>query len=268
MLSVIVPWKDRPELEQTLAWNTARLPGVQWILVNSGGDADSLRRIVQSVGTSVTVVTLPISQFNKALALNAGVSQSKGEQLFFLDTDVTIAGRFVDHAVRRLQKERCYITIARVRETDGSLIRPQSHVVRHRSLLEFSLQNGKRIRLETSAHDLQAGHRSGPGLVLLRRADFEAVQGMSSELSGWGWEDNDLLARLQTLDGMARYRMGTVHHHSHGDDKRWLDGQSRSVSEARNYGSCLARYMAGDLTGSLREDRMRWKGRLHVESMG
>ncbi len=267
MLSVIVPWNDRQEFEQTLVWNAARLPKVQWVVVNSGGDGRELRRILQASGVAARVVTLPISQFNKALALNAGVSECDGEHLFFLDTDVTIIGRFVDHAVKRLAKERCYITVARVHESDESLRRPESHVVQHRSIVEFVLKDGRRIRLETGAHDLRAGHRSGPGLVLLRRSDFEAVQGMSSELSGWGWEDNDLLARLQTLDGMAHRRMGTVQHRSHGDIKRWLNGQSRAASEACNYRDCLARYMAGDMTGSLREDRLRWKGRLQVENL-
>jgi hypothetical protein len=77
---------------------------------------------------------------------------------------------------------------------------------------------------------------------------------MNSALTGWGWDDLDLVARLQMALGRQRRQVGQVTHLSHGDDARALAGLRRGESESRNFLACLAGYGIGDLQGTYEED--------------
>ena len=252
ILSVIIPWRDRPEIERTLEHNRSLLPDAEVIVVNCGGDHDALMALLSRVNwPAVRDIWLPMERFNKCRALNRGVASSCGEHLFFLDADVLLQPDWLPSA--RASLDEGFVTIERVHESQPFAPIPDSHIRILRPVTELVTRDGRQIRLVKNERDLVNGTRGGPGLILLRRADFLAVGGMHSGLEGWGWEDIDLIARLQIF-GLRRRFMGEVVHLSHGDETRALYGERRSVTESRNFHHSLRRYVEGNFQGTYAEE--------------
>ncbi|WP_369408373.1 galactosyltransferase-related protein [Reyranella humidisoli] len=115
----------------------------------------------------------------------------------------------------------------------------------------------------TSLRRYSDGARSGPGLIMLRREDFIRVGGMSSDLYGWGWEDIDLLVRLQKA-GLRRRTIGQVRHlRSSVITSTALI--KRQLSERRNIMRCIKRYQTGNSQGSISTDMANVRDRkIHV----
>jgi hypothetical protein len=253
-ISVIIPWLDRPELPRTLAHNAVGFVavGAEVIVANCGGRRESFPDgLAAPDGVAVRWIDIPASGFNKALALNLGASLSERDALFFLDTDILIEPATIGALVGALD-EGFFVTVGSVVESgahgQGPRLLSQIEAVTH--VVEFKTAAGKTHRIETNRMDLGLSSRAGPGLALVWRRDFIAVGGMNGALTGWGWDDLDLLVRLQMALGRQRREVGRVIHLTHGDGARTLSGQSRSESESRNFMACLAAYSIGDLRGT------------------
>jgi N-terminal domain of galactosyltransferase len=271
-LSVVIAWCNRPELAVTLRHNRRAFHDARCevLVVNCGGDAALLRRLlVEAPVEELRRVELPAPAFNKPLALNLGAAAARAARLFLLDADVLLTPRTIGQALRRLGGG-CYVTIDRVREAPTGSLRPPARRVPPAATapaggireiansLELVGAGGRRARIDLNRVRLDDGTRSAPGLVLLARDHFLAVEGMSSDLEGWGWEDMDLLFRLELGLGLRRRRTGRATHLSHGDELRSLGEGGRFASEQANQALCLARYRAGDYLGSYRDDLARW----------
>ena len=86
-LSVVVPWRDRPEFADTLAANRQVLPAdTQWIVANGGGDKAAVEAMVAGVGA--TVVHLPLRRWTKGPVQNVGASFAESDRLLLLDCDI------------------------------------------------------------------------------------------------------------------------------------------------------------------------------------
>lgn len=263
-LSIVIPWCDRAELATTLAENRARFAAsrAEIIVVNCGGDRTAVtRHAAEAAVPGLRVVHVP-ARFNKSLALNLGASLARAPRLFHLDADILLDKTDFLSRARALLGRPGFVNVERVHESARPRARRRSRLQHVAHLTELVLADGRRATIETNRYRLADHSRSAPGLVLLRRADFLAVGGMSSDLVGWGWEDLDLLVRLQLGLGLRQRLAGEVTHLSHDD--RWRDtrGRQRTETEADNYRRCLARYVAGQLTGSYRADLARWHDRL------
>ncbi|MBY3222199.1 galactosyltransferase-related protein [Rhizobium laguerreae] len=268
-VSVVIPWCDRPELLRTLANNSQAFltSGVEVIIANCGGrqriPADAL---LSETGLSVRWLDISASIFNKGLALNLGASLSERDALLFLDADVVIASP-VEELIEALNPAS-FVTIASVVESSVSP-RPTTttqfvETVTH--TVEFRTTAGEIHKVMTNRLDLGKRARSGPGLILVWRADFLNVGGMNRELIGWGWDDLDLVARLQIALGRVRREVGSVIHLSHNDDVRHLPRGSRGESEGYNFMTCLAAYAVGDLHGTYETDVAHHASRLRVRT--
>ncbi len=91
--SVIIPWKQRPELATSLAFNAGVFArhAREVIIVNCGGVPAQLRELLAPhARCGVRQVVLPAPMFNRSLANNVGVFCSSGRYLFFLDADILI----------------------------------------------------------------------------------------------------------------------------------------------------------------------------------
>lgn len=254
-LSVIIPWCDRAELLRTLTDNAAIFERheVEVVVVNCAGDEQWLGDALGRLTVPVTRVDVPADGFNKALALNLGVYAARGEHLFFLDCDVILDADFLDEALGRLAGGE-FVTIERVVESKPpeSSPSPAEGVQGIANAIGLVTPQGDTVWIETNRVRFDDGSRSGPGLIVLRRDHFEAVDGMNSDLLGWGWEDLDLVARLQ-LSGLARRRaLGQVVHLSHGNAKR--AGGDTAETEHDNFSVCLANYRLGYHRGTYADD--------------
>ncbi|MBW8683147.1 galactosyltransferase-related protein [Chitinophaga rhizophila] len=254
--SIIIPWCNRKELSVTLEKNLPLFEkhAAEVIISNIGGNTELLQEILQPFSYPFKVVQrTDIAVFNKCLALNMGVSVAGGEYLFLLDTDIMLEEDLLSAAAVLLETD-CFVTIGKVYESEKSTAGGKSFIAELAYFIEIKDIHDNSAVIETSRHYINEKGRSAPGLVLLRKAHFLAVNGMNTALSGWGWEDNDLLCRLQLKLSLKWKKSGSAIHLTHTDQQRVINNNSRKASEAANYAKCLDNYSQGNYTGTYKED--------------
>jgi glycosyltransferase involved in cell wall biosynthesis len=258
-ISVIIPWCDREELGHTLRANSPyfRESAAEVLVVNCGGDERLLRRLLADGAAHPPRAVRVPARFNKSLAINVGAHEARGRHLMVLDADIVFRHN-LPAELRAALAPSSFLTVADVAETEeggegGTYLKSTS------SRREFVLADGRRVEVVTSRVRFPGRTRKGTGLLFLRREHFLAVGGMNSDLAGWGWEDNDIAARLQMALGLEPREAGGAVHLSHADDKRFMrDGLSRADNDELNFMACLARYERGLIQGTLEADVLRW----------
>ncbi|SEL76513.1 N-terminal domain of galactosyltransferase [Stigmatella aurantiaca] len=261
-LSIIIPWSGRPELDATLGRNRRFFAAhpFEVLVVNCGGDIRMFRRVLRAHRfPGLRGLEMRGTSFNKSLALNLGASTARAGHLLFLDTDVVLRRDFLAESLALLGK-RHFVTVDRVFESHPPSKR-RSRLRELAYLMRFVDQKGRIAQVETRRMNLRDGSRNGPGLVMMRRKHFEEINGMNAELSGWGWEDLDLLIRLQLALGLTQKRHGDVVHLTHGDEQHRLGGMHRKASELINLSTCLENYRTGYYWGTCEGDFQKWQGR-------
>lgn len=263
-LSVVIPWADRPELARTLAHNAEQFRRLEAevLVACCGGDAAVLKECIAGAECDVGAVFIDAS-FNKALALNIGAHFARGDVLFFLDSDLLLGEGACLAALERLSGDSA-VTLARVTESvpPAGLRLPHLKAITH--VLELESSDGRRVRVETNCRSMADGSRSAPGNVVLLKRHFERAGGMNSDLTGWGFEDLDLLIRLQLCEGLRVESAGSAVHLTHGDDRRRIDGASRVENETHNFNQCMANYGLGHYSGTYADDVASWRDAARV----
>lgn len=269
-LSIVIPWSARPELETALAMNREILlaPDIETVIVSCHGDFAWLQTTVrQLLLPRIQLVDLPYHTFNKSLALNLGVAVARADRLFFLDADIVLDDGFLPAALALVDRS-CVVTAARAVEMNPQ--RPP--VTGSLSELAYSIRlathDQRQVQIETNCIRFADGSRSAPGLILFARMQFEAVDGMNSELEGWGWEDLDYLLRLQLVIGVEHKCAGAVKHLTHAGAGGVEGNMGRSASQSGNFALCLANYHLGHFLGTFQEDVATWRPRIEVLSSG
>jgi GT2 family glycosyltransferase len=258
-LSVVIAWANRPELAHTLVANAPVFAeaDAEVIVASCGGNAEVLAGCVaRAESPRVRSVSID-APFNKALAINVGAHHARAEALFFLDSDLVLGAGTCRQALSRVS-ENCAVTLDRVVESAPEARLDYPHLRAIVNTFEIETDDGRCVRIETNRRRLDDGSRSAPGMVFVRKSCFEQVGGMNSDLTGWGWEDLDLLLRLQLCLALRIERIGTATHLTHGDDRRCIDGTSRALNEARNASLCMANYGLGHYLGTYDDDVSTW----------
>ncbi|RQZ06074.1 glycosyltransferase [Burkholderia sp. Bp9031] len=262
-LDIVVTWRGRHELRQalpSLCQLAARHDGGVTV-VNYGGDADQLRDLMAEHAANVQVVHVDESGwFNKARAQNIGAAHTRRPLLFFCDCDIVIPDGQLDALVRQLQANPdTFGTVAGVTETVRNA-RKAGQVAMFGYQLKLRLANGRALEIIDNEEDAADGTRQAPGLLMVRRAGFECIGGYNGYLVGWGWEDQDMIARLTLSAGLTRRQSGAVLHVSHDDNARirhYPPVQDRWESRDRMFRQALANYDRGDWLGTYEEDALR-----------
>ena len=249
-LSILIPWYERDELQLTLATNAPvfRAHDAEILILNCGGSSARLRGLITaSKLAGVRQLDLAVAGFNKSLALNAGLAHARADTVFILDADIVLLGPL---AVETLDGHS-FVTIESVHESAPFEAKPAPSA--RSAFLELTFRGGVKIRHQLSVRDGLGNMRAGPGLLLAKKADLLHIHGYNSDLDSWGWEDDDVLVRLQYALGRRRVQSGAALHLTHGDNRRFLRG-SRGQSDQRNFIKCCRNYNNGLFLGSYHSD--------------
>ena len=261
-LSIVIPWSNRPELGPTLQQNAGAFEclDAEVLVINCGGDRDTLERLAGDAPLRAPrIIEVPSGQFNKCLALNIGASLARGPRLLFLDTDIVISGAVLAGLVARTDA-RTFATIEWV--LDSTAASRATELAHSTQTVELVWTNGRRMSFEFFRSRTADQARGGPGLISVWKEHFLTVEGMDSRLVRWGWEDLDLIIRLQAMTGARRVQIGDAIHLAHDDASRNLSGTTRQASLQRNMALCYANYERGDFLGTLSRDVAAHQGRL------
>ena len=249
-LSILIPWCERDELHRTLAANAPvfRVHDAEILVLNCGGSSERLRSLITaSQATAIRQLDLSVPRFNKSLALNAGLAHARADTVFVLDADIELSDPLPLEAL----DERSFVTIESVHESVP--FEAKAAPSAKSAFLELTFRGGVKIKHQLSVRDGLGNTRGGPGLLLAKKADLLHIHGYNSDLDSWGWEDDDVLVRLQYALGLRRVQSGAALHLTHGDDQRFLSG-SRSQSDQRNFIKCCRNYNNGLFLGSYPSD--------------
>ena len=249
-LSILIPWYERDELRLTLAANKPafRASDAEILILNSGGSSQRLRDLIIASGlTGVRQLDITVPRFNKSLALNTGLCQARSDTIFVLDADVVL----LDDIPLQAMGERSFVTIAWVYESEP--LEMNQPLTRTNGILELKFRDGSTVRHQLGHRDSLGNTRAGPGLLLAKKRDLLDIDGYNSDLQTWGWEDDDVLIRLQYVLGRRRIQSGAALHLTHGDTRRALRG-SRAESGQRNFIRCCRNYNHGIFAGTYHSD--------------
>jgi Glycosyltransferase like family 2 len=264
-LSVIITWCNRAELERTLAENGPLFDryNAEVIVVNCAGSQANLRKILSRAQPGrLSCVNVQTTVFDKCLAINLGVSVAQSERLFLLDADILLTEDFLPTAFD-IVGERHFFTVERVLESDPQPS-PDNQLEEMKTHISFVSRDGRKA-MATVRRGLGDDSRNAPGLVMLARKHFLAVGGMNADLRGYGWEDRDLLLRLQFALGLEERSAGSMIHISHKDEDQHVAWQDRQKSEQWNFAAVLKNYRAGHYAGTYHDDLVIWKDKVSVE---
>lgn len=258
-VSVLLPWKDRPEISLTLRHNAAHFAaiGAEVVLINGGGPTERLLELIDSIGYArLRVVDLPgVRHFNKSECLNVGASLCSGRYIFAMDVDILLSPGFFDQVLPPIRQNDGFVTVLHVAESDASVhpdrFNPRSFIRSNTVRTEFTCEDGRSAAVLFRVD--RDGVRNGAGLILVGREPLLAVGGFNSALKGWGFEDYDFHIRLQLALGLTHWERGHVTHLSHPKAK------NGTLSNAVNAELARANYERGHFVGTLPEDWTRWR---------
>lgn len=264
LLSMIIPWRNRPELAVGLRRNRQVLLGRnrELIVVNGGGDLECLRRILVAADLPhATIIDAGCDCFNRCACLNLGVFHGGGTGILTLDCDIVVSEELLQTAIGALNTTN-FITFGKAVETDPTL-HPQTLNATALGLdnLERPWLGELRVTTEIAFLDGRCASiefwqsrtgRSLGGLILLRKHHYVAVGGSNSNIHDWGFDDLDLHIRLQAKLGLKRVSLGTALHLTHPVVADW------AVTNTRNMSECFENYRQGRFLGTYASDMARW----------
>lgn len=236
---------------------TAKRLGGDVTIVNFGGCDKSLRRQIASCRSNTRIVEVRSQRyFNKAKAHNLGAFYAHHPVLFFCDCDIILEPIATAALARSLlERTGVFATFASARESSPNSRRARN-VVRFGYELRIETRNGRELRIIDYEEDANDGTRQAPGLLLVRREDFIAVNGYNGRLQGWGWEDQDMVSRLTLSAGLERMTDGSAIHISHDDAARTANYAvaDRWENRDRMFRQALAYYDDSDFAGTYDRD--------------
>lgn len=260
MLSIIVSWKNRKELSQSIEslHNTAAALDGELIIVNFDGDKNYLDNLLADGSYKharmVNVTGQPM--FNKAACNNIGAHHAKYGHLFFCDCDIILEPAVLQTLFSKVRANRgSFGTLEGVKETIINSIQ-NNHIVSFGYELLIKTQDGRVLRIKDSEEDATSGLRNAPGLLMTSRENFTAINGYNSNLVGWGWEDQDMIGRLTLGAGLQRIFYGNALHISHDDNERvkHYPLSNRWESRDKMFRQALANYDAANFQGTYSRD--------------
>lgn len=264
-LTTIIPWCNRLELERTLRDNGPLLEAMrsQVVVVNCGGDAELLQRLVASSGVAARRIDVPV-KFNRSLAINIGIGCAEPGALLILDADILLTSTLRPYAECCVER-RCFGILAGMTSLPpqrplftpppGSFLRKVVTSVRE----SYHWADNRVSDVVLGRTDCASDFRTACGIILVVSDEMKAIGGYRSDFHGWGWEDIDVQVRLLRHGVASMLVHEEIRHLEHGNDVRDLNGTKLHESAAANRRRAWRAYCAGDLHGTYLADVERWR---------
>jgi len=253
-LTAIIPVKDRAEVAACGRSLLAADPNLRLCLCDGGSTQPDCCQALDALRQQprVAVLAVPQTGFNKSQLLNAGLRAVSSEWVLLSDADILWSRAAIAALRQAVQAPRTLATIAAVQETE-----PQTAALQ-RDRYTYAIRQvglGQVVEIVADVADVaeanSAATRPGCGLLCARRADLLALGGYKEALSGWGWEDRDLLLRAQ-LCGYRWVTAGRVLHSSHPDAWRnRFSNDSPAATRDRNLVRSWRSLARGEVWGDL-----------------
>lgn len=270
-ISVVIPWADRDEVRVTLPKNHKwfKHHALEVLLVNCGGSPKRLSDLVQFCGLDyVRTIEVPTSDFNRSLALNCGICASRSPVLMMFDADLVLESDFVQDSMTLLE-DNAFVTLETMTESDKRSLPAQGVVSDPRATVflrelirigdtAFTWSDQTTTRVITSRRGIMQGSRAGSGMLVARKEHLLRINGYNSELRVWGWEDLDVLIRLEKVLGLRRLECGSAIHLTHDDSSRAVRNDTRVTNELENFLLVWSRYARGNFLGTYADDVASW----------
>lgn len=268
MLSIIVSWRDRFELEQSIKSmiNVVDKLNGELILVNYGGDVDYLLKL-KNGKESIKIINYPIkSYFHKTKAQNLGAYFASQEILFFCDCDILLEESYLENITKLLKKDNDHFaTLLGVKETLPNS-REAKNVIEFGYELYVKIANGNTLTIIDNEENALSGTRQAPGLLLVSKEKFLKINGYNGRLNGWGWEDQDMISRLTLGLGLKREKEGIAFHISHNNESRTKHYpiQDQWESRDRMFRQALNFYDNNDFKGTFDSDTQHIENEVNI----
>ncbi len=275
-LSLVIPWSNRPGLLEMLLHTNSVLNDVLssagWttsIIISSvSGNPSMLADIVTRSRITCTTIHAEAEFFNKSLALNLGVHHATTRFLLLVDADVLLSEEIIRSFLEQAEQgmENTFAVVRQLREKTSdpnTAFRSSAHLEEIRETLLIKCHDGT-----TACADYvfgPEGLRPTFGQLFLRRNAFVSIDGANSGLRGWGFQDTDLILRLQLKLGLRPIAVGIAQHLTHDNNLReTVTGQTVAYSQRANRASAMSNYMLGHFLGTYSRDCESWKSHLQV----
>lgn len=263
MLSIIVSWKNRIEILQSIEslLQTAIYLNGELIIVNFDGDRGYLDKLNKAHVPNLKIVNVSNQpMFNKAASNNIGAANSQFEHLFFCDCDIIIDPIIIKNLFDKITSNTKYFgTLAGVKETILNSIQ-NNHIISFGYELVIKTKDNRKLIIKDSEEDANDGTRNAPGLLMTSKENFISVNGYNSNLVGWGWEDQDMIGRLTLGGGFERIIFGNAIHISHNDIERTKHYPLSNRWESRDkmFRQALMNYDQNNFSGTFNLDIQKY----------
>jgi len=264
MLSIIVTWRNREELQEALKSFEETVDHFkgELILVNFDGDNDLFLEQVAPYEPFFRVVRVfDQVHFHKTMAANLGASFAKFDTLFFCDCDILLDPYELQLLYDAISsQEDSFGTLSGVTETKVNSIGGK-HVTNFGYELRIRTADKRVLKIVDQEEDANNGYRNAPGLLMVKKQDFLKINGYNSELIGWGWEDQDMIGRLTLGAGLHRILSGHAKHISHDDVSRTgqYPEKNRWLSRDKMFRQALSNYDNNKFSGTYSFDKEKIK---------
>lgn len=260
MISIIVPWYNRIELKQSLPSiiSCCEDIGGELVIVNFGGNKNILQKQIESYEQKIVIINVQSARaFNKPIAQNIGAKYTKYSSLFFCDCDILFETNVIKTLLDKVTSQKnIFGTLQGVQETEINS-RKAGNLEMFGYHLRLRIKDGTEVNIIDNEEDAAIGTRQAPGILLVKRQDFEKVEGYNSALDGWGWEDQDMICRLTLYAKLNRVNHGVALHISHDDKSRMIgytNYQDRWQSRDIMFRRALNNYDKNDFLGTYSKD--------------
>lgn len=261
MISIIIPWFNRAELKEALPNIIANAEYVSGnvTIVNFNGDREFIDEQVGNLKKKLKIIHVSKdSVFNKPAAQNIGAHYTNHDYLFFCDCDIYFQEpTTLYHLFEKVKQHgKAFGTLEGVKETKLNA-RNASNLVMFGYQLNLKIADGTKVTIIDNEEDASDGTRQAPGILLVKRTDFELIGGYNSKLDGWGWEDQDMICRLSLSAKLQRISCGKAMHISHDDESRMLGYKNyhdRWYSRDIMFRRALANYDMNNFMGTFGVD--------------